>query len=251
MDNYGVRTAHLKIKAAGPDDGLGEGQFEAYASVFGNVDRAGEIVEPGAFTKTLGEWAEKGETIPVLWGHNMNDPFANIGGVTLAEEDDHGLKISAQLDLDNPTAKQVYRLMKGRRTNRMSFAYAVREGEGRKDGYHLLDLELFEVSVVQVPANELAEVTVVKSAADALVKAGRTLSAKTEQSLREARDAIDSVLASLKDQDGKSAPTGDGSNAQDEANGATPEAKASASDEEPEGVKSSAPVEEPTAGPSV
>ena len=191
---YEVMTTPLRVKAAGPDDGLEAGHFEAYASVFGNVDSYGDIVERGAFTRTLEDWAAKGETIPVLWGHDMQDPFANIGGVLSAEEDDHGLKITGQLDLDNPTAAQVYRLLKGRRTNRMSFAYSVRDSEKAADGLHLKDLDLFEVSVVQVPANELAEVTLVKQGADLLAKAGRVLSAKNETKVREAIAALTELL---------------------------------------------------------
>src|SRR5690625_3506652 len=236
---FKIKNTPLRVKAAGPDDNLEEGQFEAYASVFGNTDSYGDIVEPGAFTRTLSEWKDRGETIPVLWGHDMHDPFANIGGVLSAEEDEHGLKINGQLDLDNPTAAQVYRLMKGRRTNRMSFAYSVRDAEQRDDGNHLKDLDLYEVSVVQVPANDLAEVLTVKAATDALAKAGRVLSAKNETALREARDAIDSVLSSL----------GDGED-QEEASGKS-EAKPGASDEEPEGAKSSVSGEEPKAEPSV
>lgn len=245
-----IRTVPLRVKAAGPDDKLDEGQFEAYASVFGNLDSYGDIVDKGAFTRTLGEWQEKGETIPVLWGHDMQDPFANIGGVLTAEEDDHGLKISGQLDLENPTAAQVYRLIKGRRTSRMSFAYSVRDAEKSSDGYHLKDLDLFEVSIVQVPANELAEITAVKSVMSALaegLKAGRTLSAKNEQSLREARDAIDSVLSSLGDDDTKAATGGE---VQEQASG-TAKAKPDASAEEPSGAKSPASAEEPKRSPSV
>lgn len=223
---FNVKNAPLRVKAAGPDDGLEEGQFVGYASVFGNTDSYGDIVEPGAFNRTLEEWQAKGDTIPVLWGHDLHDPFANIGGVLEAEEDEHGLKITGQLDLDNPTAAQVYRLMKGRRTNRMSFAYAVRDSEKRDDGNHLKDLDLFEVSVVQVPANELAEVLTVKSATEALVKAGRVLSAKNESALREARDAIDSVLKSLdrdeeggNDQEPKASGTGQAKPDEDPARG--------------------------------
>lgn len=248
---FKIKNTPLLVKAAGPDDNLDEGAFEAYASVFGNTDSYGDIVEPGAFKRTLAEWADKGETIPVLWGHDMHDPFANIGGVLSAEEDEHGLRITGQLDLDNPTAAQVYRLMKGRRTNRMSFAYAVRDSEERPDGNHLKDLDLFEVSVVQVPANDLAEVLTVKSATDVLIKAGRVLSAKNESALREARDAIDSVLSSLGDDgDGKAARLGGSSNQEPKANG-TSEAKPGASDEEPVAAKSSVPSDEPKLDPSV
>lgn len=265
MKNF--KAAPLKVKAAGPDDGMEEGQFQAYISVFGNTDSYGDIVQKGAFTRTLGEWAEKGNTIPVLWGHDMNDPFANIGGVLSAEEDDYGLKVTAQLDLENPTAAQVYRLAKGRRTTSCSFAYSVRDGEKKDDGFHLKDLDLYEVSIVQVPANELAEITMVKDATAALAKAGRVLSAKNEQSLREARDSIDSVLTSLAgDQDGKAADAATDEKAgtvyvdvvsrivehsQGEQASGEPEAKSGASDEEPHEAKSSVPDEEPKAGPSV
>ena len=263
MKNF--KAAPLKVKAAGPDDGIEEGQFQAYISVFGNIDSYGDIVQKGAFTRTLGEWAEKGNTIPVLWGHDMNDAFANIGGVLSAEEDDYGLKVTAQLDLENPTAAQVYRLVKGRRTTSCSFAYSVRDGEKKDDGFHLKDLDLYEVSIVQVPANELAEITMVKDATAALAKAGRVLSAKNEQSLREARDSIDSVLASLRDeQDGKAADAATDAKApahvdavpqgvehdQEQASG-EPEAKSSASDEEPHEAKLSAPAEEQKSAPSV
>src|SRR5699024_1870398 len=208
----------------------------------------GDIVDKGAFARTLAEWAEKDGTIPVLWGHDMHDPFANIGGVIEAAEDDHGLKIVAELDLDNPTAAQVYRLIKGRRTNTMSFAYAVKGHQEAKDGMHLTDLDLFEVSVVQVPANELAEITAVKRATAALAKEGRKLSSENESILREARDAIDSVLQSVQEDDEETTP-GEGEEDQEEASG-TPKAKPDASDEEPEGAKSSVAGEEPKANPS-
>lgn len=248
MKNF--KAAPLKVKAAGPDDGMEEGQFQAYISVFGNTDSYGDIVEKGAFTRTLGEWAEKGNTIPVLWGHDMNDPFANIGGVLSAEEDDYGLKVTAQLDLENPTAAQVYRLAKGRRTTSCSFAYSVRDGEERKDGYHLKDLDLFEVSIVQVPANELAEITMVKDATAALAKAGRTLSVKNELSLREARDAIDSVLASLGDDDTKATHSGGAKSQGNQASG-TSDANADASAEEPFVANASVSAEEQKSAPSV
>jgi hypothetical protein len=76
------------------------------------------------------------------------------------------------------------------------------------------------------------------------------LSAKNESALREARDSIDSVLASLADdEDGKSTRPG-GTDDQEKASG-EPEAKSGASGEEPEGAKPSVPDEEPKASPSV
>lgn len=237
-----IKSAPLQVKAAGPDDGLEDGQFVAYASVFGNVDSYGDIVDPGAFKRTLGDWEQKGATIPVLWGHDMSDPFANIGGVLSAEEDDHGLKVTGSLDLENPTAAQVYKLLKGRRVNTMSFAYSVLDSEKSGDGLHLKDLDLFEVSIVPVPANDQAEVLAVKAASEALVsglKAGRAISSKNESELRAAHAAIGKVLSSLGDEEDQTGKASD-----------KPEAKPDADDEASDG-KSSASGEELKAGSSV
>lgn len=193
----------VNIKAAGPDDGLEDGQFRGYASVFGNVDSYGDIVVKGAFASTLEVWKASGDPIPLLWGHDMNDPFSNIGSVD-AVEDDHGLLVQGTFDLENPKAAQVYRLVKGRRVGDMSFAYDVIDsGQVEVDGEkynELRELRLYEASIVPIGANQETEILAVKSNAEALadgVKAGRAISAKNEGELREARDAIDRVLAAL------------------------------------------------------
>ncbi|WP_461004821.1 HK97 family phage prohead protease, partial [Terrabacter terrigena] len=156
---------------AGPDDGLTEGEFTAYASVFGNEDSYGDIVVQGAFAADLARWKESGQNIPLLFGHNMADPDFNIGHVVEAVEDDYGLKVRAQLDLENAKAAQVYRMIKGRRVNQMSFAYDVIDGgavtQDEKSVYELRQLKLYEVSVVTIGANQETEILAVKSATDA------------------------------------------------------------------------------------
>lgn len=201
------RTIELVGFKAGPDDGLDEGQFTAYASVFGNVDSYGDVVMPGAFAKTLVEWAKSGDPIPLLFGHNMSDPDFNIGHVVSAEEDAVGLKVTCQIDLEGTKGKQTYRMLKGRRIRQMSFAYdEIESGPATHDGEHvweLRELKLYEVSVVTIGANQETEILAVKSiptvAERALrdVKAGRVLSAKNEGELRGAHEAIGRVLSAL------------------------------------------------------
>jgi HK97 family phage prohead protease len=208
-----IKTTTARIKAAGPDDGLGEMQFTGYASVFGNKDSYGDVVEPGAFTDTLAKWQTSGEVIPCLWGHDMLDPESNIGHVLEASQDSRGLLVKVQLDPESDRAKTVYRLLKGRRVGDMSFAYEVQDSAWAKsdelgDYQALRKLHLFEVSVVGIGANQEAEILTVKTAAAMLadgVKAGRVISAKNESSLRAARDAIDAVLSSLGDSDSEKA----------------------------------------------
>lgn len=202
---------------AGPDDGLAEGQFTAYASVFGVKDSVGDVVFPGAFTKSLARWGESGYPIPLLFGHMMDDPDMNLGHIADATEDDHGLLVTGALDLANPKSTQVYRMLKGKRINQMSYAYEiisggveVRKADGAGDDeqqgeeiYALRELKLYEISVVTIGANEETEILAVKQAASAakrtleLLKAGRVLSAKNEAELRGAYDSIGRVLQAL------------------------------------------------------
>lgn len=232
-----IKNQPVQIKA-GPADGLAEGQFSAYASVFGNVDSYGDVVVKGAFADDLKTWEASGSPIPLLFGHNMSDPDYNIGAVVKAVEDDHGMLVTAQLDLESPKAMQTYRLLKGRRINQMSFAYDVLEGgpmqsEALGDHFELRKLKVYEVSVVPIGANQETEVLAVKAAVDALaadgLKVGRVLAAKHIDSLRSAQEAIGAVIA---------AADGD----QEQASASGP-----AKDEEPERAKS----EEPSRAVSV
>lgn len=159
----------LQLKAAGPDSGLNEGEFVGYASVFGNVDSYGDVVVKGAFSRTLAGYGEKGAGIPAYWAHRMDDPDMNIGSTVEAVEDDRGLKVRVQLDLDSPKGAQVHKLIKQGRVGMMSFAYAVKEGAYREasddmpEHYELRDLDLYEVSVVPIGANTATELLDVKS----------------------------------------------------------------------------------------
>ncbi|MDI3330137.1 MAG: HK97 family phage prohead protease [Micrococcus sp.] len=213
-----IKGAALQVKAAGTDDGLEDGQFTAYASVFGNVDSYGDIVVAGAFAETLKDWEASGNVIPVLFGHNMSDPDYNVGHVVKAEEDEHGLLVTVQLDLETAKGAQVYRLVKGRRVSQMSFAYEVLDAAPvEKDGveaFELRRLKLYEVSVVPIGANQETEILTVKAAAAALaggVKEGRVLAAKHIDSLRAAAESIGAVIAAAegKDQEKASGPARD------------------------------------------
>lgn len=252
-----MRFKDVKVSfKAGPDDGLAEGEFVVYPSTFiREPDAYGDVVAKGAFVDDIARWAESGNVLPGLYGHRMDDPDYFIAAALEMSEDDHGWRVRGAFDLDSPKGPQVYRLVKGKRLNQLSFAYDVLD-EGKvelEDGRtanELRKLRVYEFSFVPLGANADTSVVAVKSAVDALTKSGRVLSAKNEQSLREARDSIDSVLKSLDDsQDGKSGHPA-GSDQEEEASG-NADAKSGASDEEPMVAKSPVPDEEPKFNPSV
>lgn len=167
-------TADIAVKApdTAAETAVPQGRIEAYASVFDTADSYGDIVRRGAFTDTLAEWAEKERIIPLLYGHDFKDPFKNIGGVIEAVEDERGLKITADLDMDNPTAAQVFSLIQKGRLNEMSFAFNYRDaGSITVDGeefFEVRSVDLYEVSVVPIGANRETEILSAKSARELL-----------------------------------------------------------------------------------
>jgi HK97 family phage prohead protease len=192
----------LKIKSLGTADGLKEGEFLAYASVFGNKDSYGDVVLPGAFLNSIAAWKASGNTIPVLFGHNMGDPDYNIGGVIEATEDDHGLLIHGFFDMESPKGATVYRAVKGRRISQLSFAFdvidsAYAKSEELGEYLELRELKLYEISFVTIGANQETEVLGVKSTEIDGLKAGKTLSAKSVASITSARENASALVAHL------------------------------------------------------
>ena len=185
-----------------PSDGIVEG----YASTFDRTpDSYGDVIAKGAFARTLDEWRAKGGeglSIPLLYGHNTDDPMHNIGRVTEAHEDDKGLFVHAEFDADNPLAQYARKLATEGRVYQFSFAYAVRDAgmvtlDGGEDAYELRDLDLFEVSLVQIPANQNAVVTGVKEGV-AEVKAGRRNSKADADELRRVLEMADQIATTVR-----------------------------------------------------
>lgn len=145
------------------------GTFEALVSVFGNVDRGGDRVQPGAFTKTLRRWRKTGDPIPVILSHQWDNPMAHIGIADPHDvtETDRGLLVKGTLDVtDNEVARQVHKLLKRRSLREFSFGYDVPEGGSKraKDGaLDLNEIDLVEVGPTLKGMNEATELYAVKS----------------------------------------------------------------------------------------
>lgn len=218
-----TKTLLMDLKAA-PDTETSEGVFVGYASIFGNIDSYGDKVIFGAFAESLKTF-DGGVNIPCYWSHDMADPMKCIGWTIAAEEDERGLKVTVQLDLENPNGAQAYKLAKLGVVKQMSFAYEVEEGawvESSDEGsfYELRKLKIFEVSLVQVGANQSTELLDVKARL-ADVKAGRKISATNEEKLTKAIELIGEVLGndspegSSEEPEGGTAEEGETPKAQD------------------------------------
>lgn len=141
------------------------GNIEGYASTFGNMDFGMDIVDRGAFKKTLRENAGK---FPILADHN---PCKQIGWNLAAEEDDKGLYVKGCLDIkNNVTALEKYSLAKmgmgvGAKVG-LSIGYMTIKAEPDPENpsiRRLKELKLYEYSLVTFPMNDHAMVTAAKS----------------------------------------------------------------------------------------
>ena len=141
-----------------------EGNFEGYASTFGNVDFGGDIVAKGAFAQSIK--VNKG-IVPILASHN---PDHQIGWNKSAFEDNKGLKVEGMLDFNVQKAVERHSLMKtakelGAKMG-LSIGYRVIKAEPHRskvDVRVLREVELMEYSVVTFPMNAKATVTAVKT----------------------------------------------------------------------------------------
>lgn len=140
------------------------GEFTGYASVFGNEDLGGDVVKSGAFKVSLGE--RPAARVKMLYEH---DPMQPIGKWLDLAEDNHGLRATGQLMIDDlQKAREVHALMKAGQMDGLSIGYRVRKASpDRANRTRVLeDIELREISVVMWPMNEMCDIEVVKSAID-------------------------------------------------------------------------------------
>lgn len=146
-------------------DGADAGVIEGYASRFGEKDRGNDIVMPGAFAKTLRD--KRTQRVPMLYGHKQE--HLAIGAWTQMAEDREGLKVRGRLALGSDAGKQIYEVLRLGAEFGISIGYrTVRwEFDEKASVRRLIEVDLFEVSLVAIPMLESARVTKVKADAPA------------------------------------------------------------------------------------
>ena len=153
----------FEAKADG-DKGTISGYFSTYDRI---PDSYGDVIAPGAFTDTIKAREESGHPFPLCWNHDLDQI---IGKVTNIEDTEKGPLMTADF-FDTPLAQEKRELVK----------------EG------VVYLDLFEISIVPIPANQNAVMTD--------IKAGKRNSKKDADAIREAITLLQGVLGELEDTD--------------------------------------------------
>jgi HK97 family phage prohead protease len=159
-----METKHFdvgfEIKAVNAD-----GTVEGYGSVFGVKDSYADIIQKGAFVKSIDAHRE-GKSMPaMLWQHDAAQP---IGIWTEMSEDANGLKLKGKLAMDTVKGSEAHALLKMGAINGLSIGFMTKQAayDEKTEIRTLTEVELWEVSLVTFPANTQARVTQVKSADD-------------------------------------------------------------------------------------
>ncbi len=135
-------------------------RIEGYASLFGEADLNGDVVERGAFAASLIRTGSSG--VRMLFQHDANEP---IGVWDEMREDSRGLFVRGRILKTAPRGKATASLIAQGAVDGLSIGFrtrrfAPRTGEGRT----LLEIDLWEVSIVTFPMLPQARLRIVKPA---------------------------------------------------------------------------------------
>lgn len=164
-----LATGLVEVKFAGGT--AKDGTFSGYGSIFGNIDSHGDVIQKGAFTRSLREWDDKGKFPKMLLQHGgfygPVDDMLPIGKWTSMEENSKGLKVEGELfGLNTDRGALIYEGMKSGELDGLSIGYRAKKytlGTKPTEPYRTLeDVDLLEVSVVLWGSNDKALVSQVK-----------------------------------------------------------------------------------------
>jgi HK97 family phage prohead protease len=127
-------------------------RFAGYAALFDTRDAGRDVIRKGAFSRTL---ASREQPLPLYWQHR---PDQRIGWIEAVAEDARGLRVVGSIDNPEGGAGQALR----RRTvSGLSFGYVAKDARRDHEGRELLDVDLFEISLVTHPMQHGARVHLV------------------------------------------------------------------------------------------
>ncbi|HEU4662146.1 MAG TPA: HK97 family phage prohead protease [Pseudolabrys sp.] len=142
--------------AFGPD-----GTVEGYASLFGEIDQARDMVMKGAFAETL--LRRNVRRVPMLFQHDPSEP---VGIWYELREDERGLYARGKLIPDVARGRELLSLIRAGAIDGLSIGFRTVKGrvDPRTRIRRLFAVDLWEISIVTFPLLAGARVHAVKQA---------------------------------------------------------------------------------------
>lgn len=137
-----------------------DGIIEGYASLFGEIDQARDMVMPGAFTQTLQQRGLR--KIPMLFQHDPSEP---VGIWLELREDFRGLWARGKLIPDVARGRELLALLRSGAIDGLSIGYRTVRGriDPRTRIRKLYQVDLWEISIVTFPLLAGARIDAVKA----------------------------------------------------------------------------------------
>jgi len=151
--------ARFEVKAT-DDEAM---TFEGLSSTW-DLDLGGDMIQRGAFARTLDHWRSSSKIIPLIDQHSYGSVRSVVGKMTDAKETEEGLWTKWQI-LDTADGMEVYARLKGGFVDGLSIGYRVIGDAPIENGVRMIkEVALEEVSAVIWPMNPGARVQAVKAA---------------------------------------------------------------------------------------
>jgi len=185
------------------DSDMKQGIVSGYFAVFGNKDLDGDVIEPGAFTKTVMERGPQGkQLIKYLLDHDKNKVVAKI---TNLYEDNKGLRYEAKIG-SHAAGQDFQKMIESELINQHSFGFrTIKEQFDQEAKANLIkEVMMYEGSAVQfLGANPETTFIDLKSEADAFEYLSRLekfvkTSDATDETLEKLENQLKSLLEFLK-----------------------------------------------------
>ena len=189
-------TFYSEVKAN--DD---KGTFTGYGSIFGNEDQGSDIMQKGAFTKSLEQ--RPASKVKLLYQHKTDEP---IGIFESMYEDEKGLFVKGRLAMGTQKGREAYELLKMGALDGMSIGF---RADPDKQGYNenkrgtrtLKEVDLMEISLVTFPMNERALIENVKASQKSIREWEKILREVGSLSRTEAKIGAKALSESLSQRD--------------------------------------------------
>lgn len=159
--------------------------IKGYASVFGNIDSDNDIIEKGAYRKTIQEWGPQGKNrIKLCWQHDITDP---IGNTSELFEDNKGLAFIAELPKGVPHIDARVKMVQANVIDELSVGIIpLKHNKDNQGVRHITENKLFEYSLVTIASNDMAKVISAKGMSN--IDAIAMLEAKSQNIIKMLRD---------------------------------------------------------------
>jgi HK97 family phage prohead protease len=185
------------------DSDMKQGIVSGYFAVFGNKDLDGDVIEPGAFSKTIMERGPQGkQLIKYLLDHDKNKVVAKMNNLY---EDNKGLRYEAKIGT-HAAGQDFQKMIESELINQHSFGFRTIKEEFDQEAKmnRIREVMMYEGSAVQfLGANPETTFIDLKSEADAfeyltrLEKFVKTSDA-TDETLEKLENQLKSLMEMLK-----------------------------------------------------